>query len=175
MLEGDKTSIERKWWWKGFWLATHWPPLLDAIRTPFQFIGVVYRTKTMHQLLCFKSKFLNHFAFTLGCYLLWFFFGSSLLNVDIDYSCSLKCIWKIKLVIVNFTAINIFIFKILGDKWLASVLDQHLKKRSTKSKKKCMVIVIVNSQGLTWTKWTSRSVVFHKKRQSLMILPFSFN
>jgi len=23
----------------------------------------------MHQLLCFKNKFLNHFAFTLGCYL----------------------------------------------------------------------------------------------------------
>ena len=30
------------------------------------FVGFVYRTKTMHQLLCFKSKFPNHFAFTLG-------------------------------------------------------------------------------------------------------------
>ena len=33
------------------------------------FIGSVCRTETMHQLLCFKSKFPNHFAFTLGRYL----------------------------------------------------------------------------------------------------------
>ena len=40
----------------------------------------------MHQLLCFKSKFPNHFAFTLGCYLFLLFFGSSLFNVDVNYS-----------------------------------------------------------------------------------------
>jgi hypothetical protein len=28
----------------------------------------IYSTKTMHQLLCFKSKFPNHFVFTLGRY-----------------------------------------------------------------------------------------------------------
>ena len=32
------------------------------------FVGSVYRTETMHQLLRFKSKFSNHFAFTLGRY-----------------------------------------------------------------------------------------------------------
>ena len=37
------------------------------------FIGSVCRTKTMHQLLCFKSKFLNHFAFTLERYLFLLF------------------------------------------------------------------------------------------------------
>ena len=30
------------------------------------FVGFVCRTKIMHQLLYFKSKFPNHFAFTLG-------------------------------------------------------------------------------------------------------------
>ena len=49
------------------------------------FIGFVYRTKTMHQLLCFKIKFPNQFAFTLNvtyyCY-----FWSSLFNVDVNYS-----------------------------------------------------------------------------------------
>ena len=30
------------------------------------FVGFVWRTETMHQLLCFKSKFSNHFAFILG-------------------------------------------------------------------------------------------------------------
>ena len=34
------------------------------------FIGFVCRTETMHQLLYFKSKFPNHFAFTLGRYLI---------------------------------------------------------------------------------------------------------
>jgi hypothetical protein len=37
----------------------------------------LHRTKTMHQLLCVKSKFPNHFAFTCSYYL-W----SSLFNVD---------------------------------------------------------------------------------------------
>ena len=32
-------------------------------------IGSVYRIETMHRLLCFNSKFPNHFAFTLGRYL----------------------------------------------------------------------------------------------------------
>ena len=38
----------------------------DSICMQSHFVGFVYRTETMHQLLCFKSKFLNHFAFTLG-------------------------------------------------------------------------------------------------------------
>ena len=33
----------------------------------------VYRTETMHQLLCFKSKFSNHFVFTLEHYLFLLF------------------------------------------------------------------------------------------------------
>ena len=37
------------------------------------FVGFVCRTETMHQLLCFKSKFPNHFVFTLGRYLLLLF------------------------------------------------------------------------------------------------------
>ena len=41
------------------------------------FIGFVYRTETMCQLLCFKSKFPNHFDVTCSCY-----FWSSLFNVD---------------------------------------------------------------------------------------------
>ena len=45
------------------------------------FIGIVCRTKTMHQLLCFKSKFLptlcSHLDVTSSCY-----FWSSLLNMD---------------------------------------------------------------------------------------------
>ena len=38
------------------------------------FISIVCRTKTMRQLLCFKSKLPNHFAFTLGRYLFLLFF-----------------------------------------------------------------------------------------------------
>ena len=37
------------------------------------FIGFVCRTKTMHRLFCFKSKFPNHFAFILGRYLFLLF------------------------------------------------------------------------------------------------------
>ena len=33
------------------------------------FVGFVCRTKTMHQLLCFKSRFPNHFMFTHERYL----------------------------------------------------------------------------------------------------------
>ena len=36
-------------------------------------IGYDYRTKTIHQLLCFKNKFPNRFAFTLGRYLFLLF------------------------------------------------------------------------------------------------------
>ena len=39
------------------------------------FVGSVCRIKTMDQLLCFKSKFPNHFMFTLGCYLFLLFLG----------------------------------------------------------------------------------------------------
>jgi hypothetical protein len=39
----------------------------------------------MHQLLCFKSKFPKHFAFTLGRYL-FLLFWSSLVNVDVNYN-----------------------------------------------------------------------------------------
>jgi hypothetical protein len=38
-----------------------------------EFVGSVYRTETMRQLLCFKSKFPNHFVFTLGHYLILLF------------------------------------------------------------------------------------------------------
>ena len=41
----------------------------------------------MHRLLYFKSEFPNHLDVTHSCY-----FWSSLLNVDVNYSCSLKCI-----------------------------------------------------------------------------------
>ena len=37
------------------------------------FVGSVCRTETMRQLLCFKSKFSNHFAFTFGRYLFLLF------------------------------------------------------------------------------------------------------
>ena len=47
--------------------------------------GYVCRTKTIHQLLCFKSKFRNHFVFTLGCYCSCYFW-SSLFDVDVNYS-----------------------------------------------------------------------------------------
>ena len=65
----------------------------------FEFVGSVHRTMTMH--LCFKSKFPDHFAFTLGRYLfLLFLYIWS--NVDVNYShvnllnysCSLKYIDK---------------------------------------------------------------------------------
>jgi hypothetical protein len=54
----------------------------------------------MRQLLCFKSKFPNHFVFTLGRYLFLLFLVQ--FNVDdnysyiylVNYSCSLKCIEK---------------------------------------------------------------------------------
>ena len=39
----------------------------------FLFVGYVCRIDTMHQLLYFKSKFPNHFAFTFGRYLFLLF------------------------------------------------------------------------------------------------------
>ena len=48
-------------------------------------VGSVCRTKTLHQLLCFKSTFPNHFAFTLGGYL-FLLFLADLFNVDLNYS-----------------------------------------------------------------------------------------
>ena len=47
----------------------------------------------MHQHLFSKSKFPDHFAFALGRYL-FLLFWFILLNVDVNYSCSLKCIDK---------------------------------------------------------------------------------
>ena len=55
----------------------------------------------MHQLLCFKSKKIYHFAFILGCYLVLLFLVQ-FVNVDVqysfiyivNYSCSLRCIEK---------------------------------------------------------------------------------
>ena len=63
------------------------------------FVGSVCRTKTMHRLLCFGSKFSNHFAFTLGhcllflaifclVYLMWMF---NIMLYIVNYSFSLKC------------------------------------------------------------------------------------
>ena len=46
--------------------------------------------RLMHRLLCFQSKCPNHFEFTLVPAIL----VSSLFNVDVNCSCSLKCIEK---------------------------------------------------------------------------------
>ena len=53
------------------------------------------------------------------------------------------------------------------------MLDPHLRRRCTKSKKEGLVTGIVNSHGLAWVKWTITIIVFHKKRQSLTVLLFS--
>ena len=47
------------------------------------FYWLCHQTKTMYQLLCFKSKFHNHFAFTLGRFMLFLVY---LINVDFDCS-----------------------------------------------------------------------------------------
>ena len=47
--------------------------LIRLLQTCQLFIGSVCRIETMHRLLCFKSKFPNHFAFTLGHYLFLLF------------------------------------------------------------------------------------------------------
>ena len=52
-------------------------PTFDvSLDKPFKYgllLGSVCRTETMHQLLCFNSKFPNRFAFTLGHYLFLLF------------------------------------------------------------------------------------------------------
>ena len=48
----------------------------------------------------------------------------------------------------------------MGDEWVALVLDPHLNRRCTKSKKS-LVIGIINSHGLAWAKWTSTIVFCH--------------
>ena len=62
-------------------------------------------------------------------------------------------------------------FDIASDKWVALVLDPHLRRKCTKSKKG-LVIGMVNSHGLTWAKWKSTIIIFHKRRQSLTVLLF---
>ena len=56
------------------------PVGLVLVKSPIfyrvRFIGSVNRTEAMRQLLCFKSKFPNHFAFTLGRYLFLLFLVS---------------------------------------------------------------------------------------------------
>ena len=49
------------------------PKKIKLVVVVMSFIGSVCRTETMHQLLRFKSKFPNHFAFTLGRYLFLLF------------------------------------------------------------------------------------------------------
>ena len=57
-------------------LICNQPPVLPghSFESAYIYIGFICRTKTMLQLLCSKSKFPNHFAFTLGCYLVLLFF-----------------------------------------------------------------------------------------------------
>ena len=63
----------------------------------FFFVGYVCRTKTMHRLLCVKSKFPSHLFLdvTCSCY---FWFNLFYVNISysyfyvVNYSCSLKCI-----------------------------------------------------------------------------------
>ena len=83
--------------------------------------------------------------------------------------------WKSALFVVYnyFGNCYSFIFKFLGDKWVASILDPHLRGRCTKFKKG-FVIDIVDSHTLAWAKWTTIVIVFHKKGQSLTVLPFSY-
>jgi hypothetical protein len=49
-----------------------WSPKEAGVNRVFV-VGFVSRTETMRQLLCFKSKIPNHFAFKLGCYLFLLF------------------------------------------------------------------------------------------------------
>ena len=45
---------------------------------------VTFEDLNVHQLLCFKSKFPHHFAFTLGSYL-FLLFLVHLFNVEVNY------------------------------------------------------------------------------------------
>ena len=91
----------------------------------------------------------------------------------VKYSCSLKCIANIYLTIVMLAVLKYLKFKFSDDKWIASVLNPHLRRRYTKSKK-CLVIGIVDSHGLAWAKWTTTNVICHKKGQSLSAFLFYF-
>ena len=62
-------------------------------------------------------------------------------------------------------------FTFLGDKWVALVLDLYLRRRCTKSKHG-LVIGIIYSHGLTWAKWTSTIVVFHKEDRASRFFRF---
>ena len=73
-------SVDSSKQWSGIFLGIiGWDPSVcksnrlhvDILR--FSFIGFVCRIETMHQLFSFKSKFPNHFAFTLGRYLFLLF------------------------------------------------------------------------------------------------------
>ena len=114
-----------------------------------------------------------HSHLNVSCY-----FWSSLLNVDVNYSyilsfyCSgyLKCTEED---LVNYTYFDncwLLNFIFLGDKWVAWVLDLHLRRRCTNSNND-LVIGIVNSHGMAWAKWTSTILVFHTRGQSLTVLP----
>ena len=80
-----------------------------------------------------------------------------------------KGIEKKKLTILGLTIVD---YLNLGDKWVALVLHLHLRRRCTYSNNG-LVIGIVNSHGLAWAKWTSTIMVFHKRGESLTVLPFS--
>ena len=118
-----------------------------------------------------KANFLT----TLCSYLdvTWtYFLGSSLFNVNVNYSCSLKCI---EINLVNYDYFGgwwLFIFKNLDNKWVASVLNPHVRRRCT-TFKKSLVLGIVNSHGLAWAKWIATIVVFHRKGQSRRVVLFS--
>ena len=77
----------------------------------------------MHQLLCLKSKFPNHFVFTLGrylfllfgrLYLMWMLtivFYIYIYLYPVNYSCSLKCIEKNSYLTIVILAVVNFLFQ----------------------------------------------------------------
>ena len=77
-----------------------------------------------------------------------FYFWLSLLNVDVNYSCFLNCIEKNLVKYNYFGSCWLFILNFLGDKWVALVLDPHLRRRCTKSKKGLVI-------GYSKQPWTS--------------------
>ena len=81
-----------------------------------------------------------------------------------------SCIYLVSY--IHFGSCKLIILKNLGDQWVASILDPHLRRRCTKSKKS-LVIAIRNSHGLAWAKWITIIIVFHNTWQSLTVLPFS--
>ena len=77
-----------------------------------------------------------------------FYFWLSLLNVDVNYSCFLNCIEKNLVKYNYFGSCWLLILNFLGDKWVALVLDPHLRRRCTKSKKGLVI-------GYSKQPWTS--------------------